>query len=291
MLSRAGMEYVAGVVARVVEREVLSRFERLTPGDVHDKGDGDLVTTADLAVEACLEQTLTRVLPGSVVVGEERIAAEPDVLRALGNDAPVWLIDPIDGTASFVAGGRRFSTIIALCAGGSTVAGWIHAPLMGHTLWALAGRGVYLDGVRLPRGSRRPAERVTVTLADASRRTEADACIAERLHQVGVTTAGCDGVGCEYVELATTGGRAALFSWDKPWDHAAGLLAVAESGGVTMTASGESFRPAGGNALPIVVAPDVAVATGLVALLSPRASATQSPSGGDSGTMGTVSPD
>jgi fructose-1,6-bisphosphatase/inositol monophosphatase family enzyme len=61
-----------------------------------------------------------------------------------------------------------------------------------------------------------------------------------------------------------------IVTWENPWDHAAGLLLHAEAGGVAQTATGEQFGIAGGNALPLVVAPDAVTATQVhAAMLAP----------------------
>jgi fructose-1,6-bisphosphatase/inositol monophosphatase family enzyme len=59
-----------------------------------------------------------------------------------------------------------------------------------------------------------------------------------------------------------------IVTWENPWDHAAGLLLHAEAGGVALTAAGEPFQLAGGNALPLVVAPDAATATSVHAAMA-----------------------
>ncbi|MFE6226864.1 inositol monophosphatase family protein [Streptomyces sp. NPDC057854] len=61
------------------------------------------------------------------------------------------------------------------------------------------------------------------------------------------------------------------FSWELAWDHAAGLLLVAEAGGAQTTVTGEPFRIAGGNALPFTAARDEATAERIRALLAAAA--------------------
>ena len=71
-----------GEAMRAVAAEViLPRFRVLVDGDVSEKEPGELVTVADTAAERELTGILSTLLPGSLVVGEEAVAADPDVLR------------------------------------------------------------------------------------------------------------------------------------------------------------------------------------------------------------------
>src|SRR3546814_9282988 len=57
---------------------------------------------------------LTDLLPGSLVVGEEAVHAEPALMDQLASDAPVWILDPIDGTRNFAHGRPVFAIMVAL---------------------------------------------------------------------------------------------------------------------------------------------------------------------------------
>src|SRR5689334_12949265 len=104
---------VEDAIRAVVAEEVLPRWRKLSDGDVVEKnGPNDLVTIADRRAEERLTERLTALLPGSVVVGEEAVSADASVLQRLGGDAPVWVIDPIDGTAAFVRGEDGFATLV-----------------------------------------------------------------------------------------------------------------------------------------------------------------------------------
>ncbi|HEX3499228.1 MAG TPA: inositol monophosphatase family protein, partial [Stellaceae bacterium] len=122
-------EKVRRLIVEVAESEVMPRFEKLETGDISEKGPGDLVTVADVASERRLTPALRDLLPGSLVVGEEAAAADPAVLTLLGGDDPVWVVDPIDGTANFAAGIPIFAIMVALIRRGETLAAWIHDPV------------------------------------------------------------------------------------------------------------------------------------------------------------------
>src|SRR5512138_204235 len=122
MIDARDANEVERIIRTVNEREVVPRFGRLAASDIAEKAPGDLVTVADRAAEAAMIEALQAVVPGSVAVGEEAVAEEPAVLAALDGDAPVWIIDPIDGTHNFVADNPRFATLVALAHRGELLA-------------------------------------------------------------------------------------------------------------------------------------------------------------------------
>src|SRR5258708_31980721 len=141
-------EKVRRLIVEVADAEVMPRFEKLKTGDISEKSPGDFVTVADVASEQRLTPALRDLLPGSLVVGEEAVAADPAVLALLDGDAPVWVVDPIDGTANFAAGIPMFAIMVALIRRGETLAAWIHDPLKRATATALAGGGAGGEGKR-----------------------------------------------------------------------------------------------------------------------------------------------
>ena len=253
---------VERIIRGVAERDILPYFGALGPADIAEKGPGDLVTVADRAAEESLTAALMAMLPGSVVAGEEGIAADPDVARALEGEVPVWVIDPIDGTHNFVADNVRFTVLVALAVRGELLASWTYAPALDLMATATRGGGAYVDGapvrVRPAGGELRYLDVHTAQQRWWSPRQRQD---FNALCRHGVSLAFFDTSGLEYVELASGRRSVMIVTWENPWDHAAGLLLHAEAGGVAVTAAGEPFQLAGGNALPLVVAPDAATAT------------------------------
>ena len=141
---------VAALLREVAASEVLPRFRNLAKADVRAKTSAqDLVTLADLEAERVLTARLPALLPGSVVVGEEAAYADPRVLERLDGETPVWVIDPVDGTANFSAGRPTFAMIVALVDRGQTVAGWILDPLHDRMALAERGAGAWLGDTRI----------------------------------------------------------------------------------------------------------------------------------------------
>jgi fructose-1,6-bisphosphatase/inositol monophosphatase family enzyme len=249
---------VQEAVRAVAAAEILPRWRRLGAGDVQEKtGAGDLVTVADRDAEARLTELLPTLLPGSVVLGEEAVHADPGVLKRIGGAEPVWIVDPVDGTANFVAGKDEFATLVALARGGEVLASWTYVPRLGLMATARRGGGALLNGepIRTARAAEGEVLRVATSqfayLDEQERRRFEGLGAAEGLHARQCTCAGLD-----YLEVARGALDAVAFTWEAPWDHAAGLLLVAEAGGASLTSAGEPFRIGGGNAFPFSVARD-----------------------------------
>ncbi|RPI50803.1 MAG: hypothetical protein EHM55_20465, partial [Acidobacteria bacterium] len=113
---------VIDVVQNVITSVVLPSFRALRPEDIQLKdtpGDPeDLVTIVDKAAERLLVEQLGDVVPGAAFIGEEAVSENPALLSALSSPAPVWLIDPIDGTKNFVRGNADFGVMLALVENG-----------------------------------------------------------------------------------------------------------------------------------------------------------------------------
>jgi fructose-1,6-bisphosphatase/inositol monophosphatase family enzyme len=255
MMDASLSAWVESLLKTVAAEEILPRFRRLEDEDIAEKGPGDLVTTADRRTEERLSGLLPGILPGSTVVGEEAVSAEPRLLERLDGDAPVWIIDPLDGTSNFVRGEERFATIVALACQRRTLAAWIHAPAIGLTAMARAGGGATLNGRPIRVATPRPLSDLEIVVTHPAYQTPEDQRLIRRVGR-SLTTRPCTGVGLTYIELASGQESAAVFTWDNPWDHAAGLLLHAEAGGFSAMRNGEPFSLVGDHELPLVIASD-----------------------------------
>ncbi|RCH68831.1 inositol monophosphatase [Streptomyces sp. SDr-06] len=268
--------FLAGDLAAVEEAlrkaaaaEIMPRFRQLAAHEIVEKnGPHDLVTVADRLAEEHLTASLTAILPGSVVVGEEAVHADPEVYAELRGDAPVWIVDPVDGTRQFVRGEAGFCTLVALAHQGELLASWTYAPALDEMAVAVCGRGATLNGEPLHAGSPAPGAALDVATSHPDYTTPDQKRALLGLRTDGVQARPCGSAGLEYLAIARGELDAVAFSWEYAWDHAAGLLLVAEAGGAQTTVAGEPFRIAGGNALPFTVARDAATAERVRSLLA-----------------------
>jgi myo-inositol-1(or 4)-monophosphatase len=151
--SRQELEAIVGRAGALA----LDHFRRAA---VERKADQTLVTAADRAVEAFLVEELGRLLPGAGILGEEGAARTGGPLTIV--------IDPIDGTASFVAGLPTWCVCVGIMRGSRPVAGVVHVPCTGETYGAVDGTAWWC-GAPLPplRAAAAAPERFIVTHSKA----------------------------------------------------------------------------------------------------------------------------
>ncbi|WP_416237121.1 inositol monophosphatase family protein [Streptomyces sp. RB17] len=259
---------VEEAVRKAAAAEILPRFRRLAAHEVDQKsGPHDLVTDADRLAELRLTEDLGALLPGSVVVGEEAVHADPATYAALQGDAPVWIVDPVDGTRQFVHGDDGFCTLVALAHRGVVLASWTYAAARDQLATAVRGQGAFLDGERLFAGSPVPGRDLVVATSHPDYTTDEQKRALRPLWTDGLAPRPCGSAGLEYLAVARGELDAVGFSWEAAWDHAAGLLLVEEAGGTHLTRDGEPFRVTGGNALPFTAARDTTTARRVIGLL------------------------
>ncbi|WP_316781942.1 inositol monophosphatase family protein [Streptomyces sasae] len=259
---------VEDAVRKAARTEILPRWRRLADDEIDQKaGPHDLVTDADRLAEKYLTGALGALLPGSVVVGEEAVHADPYTYEAIQGDAPVWIVDPVDGTRQFVRGEDGFCTLVALAHRGVLLASWTYAPAREQLATAVRGKGAFLDGVRLLAGSPAEGRDLEIATSHPDYTTDAQKRALHALWADGVAPRACGSAGLEYLAVARGELDATAFSWEAAWDHAAGLLLVEEAGGAHLTLDGEPFRITGGNTLPFTAARDAATARRVVDLL------------------------
>ncbi|MEV1019350.1 inositol monophosphatase family protein [Streptomyces sp. NPDC050264] len=260
---------VERIVRAAAAAEISPRFRQLAAHEIEEKSaPHDLVTVADKRAEEYLTRELSAVLPGSVVVGEEAVAADPSTYEAIRGAAPVWIVDPVDGTRQFVHGDPGFCTLVALALDGVVLASWTYAPALDEFAVAVRGRGARLNGRVLPVGAPAPGSDLTVATSHPDFTTDDQKRALLGLRTAGVAPRPCGSAGLEYLAVARGDLDAIAFGWELAWDHAAGLLLVEETGGAHLTRDGVPFTITGGNALPFTAARDAATAHRVAGLLA-----------------------
>lgn len=245
----------------------LRHFRRAGLG-VETKGDGSPVTVADREAERTIRAAVERAFPDDGLLGEE-------LGKTAGRSGFRWIIDPIDGTASFVAGVPLFGTIIGVdCAAPGAPArplvGVIHMPALGESLWAARGCGCTYRG---PDGVQSPARVSTRERIDRARfcTTSVDYYRTEDrrrlLLDLCAAFASERGWGDCYAHLLVATGRVdcAVDPVLSPWDIAGVVPIIEEAGGRWTDWQGEvdHFAPTG-------VSSNGVLHEGVVALLRGR---------------------
>jgi fructose-1,6-bisphosphatase/inositol monophosphatase family enzyme len=239
---KVDVDAVAALIAEVAATEIQPRFRRLAAHEQREKAPGDVVTIADERAEAVLTPLLTDQVPHSIVIGEEAAAKDPDLVRRLSEDQIAWIVDPVDGTANFAEGKADYCSMVALVRGDELIASWIHLPTTGQTAIAERGAGATFDRVRIPRLSPeadQPAGVVGVGKFSAPELHPRAEALRREIRQIkSLRCAGLD-----YLRLARGELDFILFGRAWPWDHAPGVLLVAEAGGVGSHGDGTPYRP------------------------------------------------
>jgi fructose-1,6-bisphosphatase/inositol monophosphatase family enzyme len=235
------IDKVSALIREASEKEIMPRYKNLGDDEIIEKNKGDIVTAADLAVEALLTPQLRTLIPGSLVIGEEAVHADPDITDHLETEEYVWIIDPVDGTRSFARGGDSFCVIVALTRHGETLAGWIFQPTQNYFTVSEKGSGAFKDGERLTTSeatieSTRGA--LHTTYLPKHLRDQMKDGIKTMTSNIPVSSAGL-----EYVRVASGETDVTMFWNSYPWDHAAGALIVEEAGGKAGYKNGKRYCP------------------------------------------------
>jgi histidinol phosphatase-like enzyme (inositol monophosphatase family) len=108
---------------------------------VQIKADGSPVTIADRNSEEYLRDRIESRFPDHTILGEEFGESRPGAVYR-------WLLDPIDGTLSFVRGVGLYGVMIGVERAGEPILGVVHFPALGETVWAARGHGSWWNGER-----------------------------------------------------------------------------------------------------------------------------------------------
>ena len=224
--------------------------------------DFDPVTEADRAAEAVMRRLIKANFPQHGIVGEEFGSEREDAEY-------VWVLDPIDGTKSFIAGFPIWGTLIALLHKGTPVFGMMHQPFIGERFSGDSGSAHY----RGPSGERKLAVRRCASLKEATSFTtspllmnDADRAAFGRVEEaVRLTRYGGD---CySYCMLAAGHLDLVVETELKPYDIAALIPIVTGAGGIVTTWDGKPAQSGG----RIIAAGDPRVHEAAMKLLTARA--------------------
>lgn len=191
----------------------------------------DMASQADREVEALIRDGIAAAFPGDAILGEEDG-------HATGTTGFTWVIDPIDGTAPYLAGLPHWCVVIALMQGDQTVAGVIHVPLVSETFSTRLGAGVTLNGARLVARDDLRLDN-SQTAVGCSHRTPPEVITGMmlRLLQAGgiFYRNGSGAVMLANVAAGRLGGYYEPHM--NPWDCLSGVLMITEAGGKALPTS------------------------------------------------------
>lgn len=215
------------------EAGALLRSLFATPRDVSKKGRVDLVTDADRAAEALIQQRLLEHFPGAALLLEE---GGTQTAPGLGFESLTFIVDPVDGTTNYAAGIPHFAvSIAAQHTAHGLWAGAIYDPFRDEMFSASRGQGSRLNGKAVHVSHTELLEDAVVATGfpyDRHQKTDNNHLEFEALN---LASRGARRNGAATLDLAwVAAGRFDAY-WERglqPWDVAAGALLVEEAGGV-----------------------------------------------------------
>lgn len=240
---KAASDTFTGSIRRLLQeaaqRAILPRFRKLADHDIHQKAADDFVTIADRESEEIIAEGLARLLPEAAIVGEEASHADPSLLDRLSGLC--WIVDPLDGTHNFAHGAAPFGIIVALANAGETLAGWLYDPLSGRFCHARRGGGAFIGEDRVSAkasGLEPPVAAISLLFLDQEERQTIAAHIAPHYTVVDIPRCAAE----QYPRLALGENDLSIFQRTLPWDHAAGVLWLNETGGKAARPDGSAYR-------------------------------------------------
>jgi myo-inositol-1(or 4)-monophosphatase len=201
--------------------------------EIQSKGLDNPVTTADLAANRVLHETLLGAFPEAGWLSEE----SADNATRLQCDY-VWIIDPIDGTKEFIQGLDEFVTVVAFVVQQQVEVAVTYNPVRRELLYACRGQGAFCNGQPIHVS---PTSHLPGALVLASR-SETGRGEWERFHAI-LTVRPMGSVAYKLAQVAQ--GKCDLtFSLvpKNEWDICAGTLLVTEAGGQVTDLQGQPFR-------------------------------------------------
>lgn len=187
----------------------------------------NIVTSADLAVQAELEQTLCALLPGSALFGEESVGRTASA-------AYLWVVDPIDGTTNFARGIPECAISVALLVENEAVLGVVYNPARDRMFYAVRGMGAWCNASPIHVSARPFSNGLLCTAMSLYKKEYAPACVSI----ISEAYLQCNDIrrfGSCALELCYLAcGECDLYFEFRvfPWDYAAAALILQEAGGI-----------------------------------------------------------
>jgi myo-inositol-1(or 4)-monophosphatase len=219
------------------------------PGVVTAKGDRDMATEVDYAVEQAVREFLTRETPEIGILGEEE-----GLTNHTGNGL-MWAFDPIDGTVNFLHGIPLCGPSLGLVDGDLPALGVIELPFLGDRYAAAKGYGARLNGERIRVSETADLEAAVVAIGDYAVGEDAEAMNRPRLaltHELAARVQRVRMFGSAAIDLAwVAAGRidANVMLSNKPWDTAAGVLIAREAGATVIDIDGSPHTMKAGSTI------------------------------------------
>ncbi len=231
-----------------------------------EKARADYVSKTDLDAQEAALAVIERSHPDHVVLAEESDEAVEDRL-ARWDGRPLWIVDPLDGTANFLHSHPQYCASVAVAVEGRVVAGAVTSGSTGERWWAAEGLGAFKGGRRMRVSSVSPLSQAMVGTGFPFKSLELLPSYLGEFDRVLRAASGVRRGGSAALDLVYLAQGSLDAFWEKilmPWDFAAGIVLVQEAGGVLARPDGSAldFTPG-----PVTGANSVALLEELRSLL------------------------
>lgn len=214
--------------------------KHFSDSEIHFKNPRDLVTDVDRKVEQFIRGEIAAVYPGHAILGEEGGTS------STGDSEYLWIIDPIDGTTSFVHGSPMYSVSIGLHRNGRPYAGAIYVPRLGELYSAILGGGASCNGKPIHVSGRSELVTCLGVTGFACLRAGLPKNNLPHFCRIAPLIRDVRRYGSAAYDLCAVAAGSADFFWEMelhPYDTAAGEIILTEAGGKISDFSGGTGYP------------------------------------------------
>lgn len=227
------LEHLKVIVKQAAIEELLPEFGKR---EFTYKEDHSVITKADLAMQARLEEELKQAWPDISLLGEEMTEAEQ--LSIIESGDAYWCVDPVDGTNNYAAGIPMFAVSIALIVNGESIQGLIYDPTRDEMFTARKGEGTFLNGEKLKvTHSTHHAQRIVAEIE--LKRLPEELVLRLITEQPYGSQRNSGSSAIDWCWMSAGRFDIYLHGGQKLWDYAAGHLIFSEVGGQSVSLDGE----------------------------------------------------
>lgn len=215
-------------------------YDREGSTHIRKKGRADYVTQVDMAVQGFFSEELPKRWPHIQFMSEEQSNAHLDP------NAPMWILDPVDGTCNLIHDLGMSAISLALVEGGQVMLGIVYNPFNGEMFHAIRGQGAFRNGEPIHVSDQQELADSLIAIGTSpyqKQLAETNFALFRRLFEVGADIRRMGTASLDLAYVACGRMDAYLERGLKPWDFAAGLLLVEEAGGQVQDYQGKPLVP------------------------------------------------
>lgn len=214
---------------------------RIGASDASEKGAADFVSEADFEAQRVALDVILGRFPDHRVLSEEDDPDDNTRLGGASSEAPLWVIDPLDGTTNFIHGHPMYASSIGVVVDGEPVAGAVVSAPTGERWWAHRGGGAFRNGEPIQVSGTRDLRLALMGTGFPFKKMDALPRFLAELECVLPVCSGIRRGGSAALDLCYLAQGSLDVFWEitlDPWDIAAGVVIVSEAGGVLSRTDG-----------------------------------------------------